>query len=313
VSALPPQPAKSKFPSKSITLVVPAVTGGPSDATARLIAPRMGQILGQEIRIENWPGDGGGKGARHVQKARADGHTILLGSIGTHVLRPGIMAKPPYHPITDFEPIGLVASIPLVIVAPASNTAADLRAFIAQLKAGGSNISYASGGAGTDSHLACSHLQTLIGASNTHVPHQGMAPALADLMNGRVGYMCLGLNAAAPRVRDGKLKAFAIATIDRSPRLPNVPATWEEGLPGFRLSPWSALFAPRRTPIPIIRTLNYALAQALEDTQLQRRMIDQFGEIPNRSHRTPEALAIFLGDEINRWNPIIRAAGVQIR
>ncbi len=297
-----------QYPSKVITIVVPFTAGGPTDTVARLLARAMGTSLKQQVIVENVAGAGGTVGANRVAKAAPDGYTMLLHHIG-HSTAPTLYRKLPYNSITDFEPIGLVADIPMTLVAKKDFPANDLKEMIAYVKANSLKINLANAGIGAASHLCGMLFQTAIQTDLTTVPYGGTGPAMNDLLGGQVDLMCDQVTSTIGQVKGGKIKIFGVTTKKRIPSLPDVPTLHEAGLPNFEVAVWNGLYAPKGTPKAIIEKLTQALQESLRDATLRQRFADLGTEVMPESRGTPEALRTQLKSEIEKWAPIIKKAG----
>jgi tripartite-type tricarboxylate transporter receptor subunit TctC len=302
--------AAQDYPDKPITLVVPFAAGGPTDTIARIVGEHMAQTLGQPLVVENVTGAGGTTGTARVAKAANDGYTIMMGHMGTHGAAPGLYPELAYNPQSDFEPIGLAAGTPIVIVAKQDFAAASLEEMIAKLKTDGDKVTDAYAGVGSVSHITCLMFNAQIGATPTLIPYKGTGPALNDLIGGQVDYMCDQIVNVAEQIKAKKIKAYAIATPERSPALPDVPTTKEAGLPDFQVSAWNALFAPKGTPEAARAKLSGALVKALADPATSKRLADLGAVVPNAEGASPAALAALVKSENDRWIPLLKAAGV---
>lgn len=299
--------ARAAYPERPITAVVPFAPGGPTDVIMRVLGEHMQRTLGKPIVIENVPGAGGTTAVGRVARERPDGYTIVLGNMGTHAAARALYPRLPYDPSADFAPIGMAAGTAIVIEARPDFPANDLQGFVAHLKANGARMNEAHAGKGSITFVACTLLHALLGVSPARVAYRGTSPALNDLVSGQVDYMCDQISNGIGQVRAGKIKAFAIASPERSPALPQVPTTREAGLPGFEVSAWNALFAPKGTPPEVVQRLNAALSAALDDANVRERLIGLGCRLPTPSERTPEALAQHVQSELQRWTPLLAA------
>ncbi len=280
--------------------------GGTADVTARIVAERMRVSLGQPVVIENVTGAGGTIGAGRVARAAPDGSTIMLGSWGTHVVA-GAMQALPYSVTADFEPIALIGTQPLVLVSKPDMPAKDLQELIAWLKANPDKASLATAGMGSVSHIAGVLFQKQSGTRQPFVPYRGAAVAMQDLMAGQVDMMFDQPVNALPLVRDGRLKGYAITAKNRMALAPNLPSVDEAGLPGFYVSQWNAIWAPKGTPDSIVARLNAAVVEVLDDPAVRGKLTDLGQEMFPRELMTPAALGAFHKAEIEKWWPIIKA------
>jgi tripartite-type tricarboxylate transporter receptor subunit TctC len=295
-----------EYPARPITIVVPFGPGGPSDIYARLVAQKLHSLLGATI-VENVTGAGGAIGATRVASARPDGYTLLVGNLGTQVLAIGLNAKLPYDPQRDFVPVALLASDYIFLVSKKDLPAADLREFIAYLKANPGKASYSSAGAGSVSHVACAMLAQQVGASLIHVPYKSFAAAMQDLIRGEVDFACGLPGIVRSHVEAGTLRGLAIGGPERSPLLPNTPTSAEAGLPSFQVNSWNALFAPRATPAPIVARLNAAVRAALDDAEVNKRFTELGAIVPKADQRTSEALTRQMEADLRLWLPTMKS------
>src|SRR6266700_410053 len=252
------------YPTKPITMIIPFAAGGPTDVLGRVLAQRMGEILGQQIVVENIGGAGGMTGSKRVADAAPDGYNFVLGTVGTHAQSQTMYKKPLYNTVTDFTPVALIAEVPIVLITRKDLRVNDLKEFIAYAKANQSHMQYGSAGAGSATHLGCVLLNYLIGVDITHVPYRGTGPAMQDLQGGRIDYLCEIVSTAKPQIDGGTVKAIAIMTKERSKALPNVPTGIEQGTPDLEAYTWNALFLPKGAPADIVKKLNDAAVQAMK-------------------------------------------------
>jgi tripartite-type tricarboxylate transporter receptor subunit TctC len=298
------------YPSRPITIVGPFPAGGPGDTFMRAISERMRASLGQPLVIENVTGASGSIGTGRVARAAGDGYTIGIGGFPAHVINPAIMALQ-YDVIKDFEPIALLATSPLLIVAKKSVPANDLKELVAWLKATPDKASAGTGGVGSPQHLASIYFQKETATRFGLVPYRGGISALPDLLSGQLDLMIDVPSSSLPHVRAGTLKAFGVTAKSRLKVAADIPTVDEAGLPGFYIGNWIALFAPKSTPRPIIEKLNAAVVHALADPGVRSRLAELAFEIPSRELQTPEALSAFHKAEIDKWWPIIKTAGIK--
>lgn len=303
--------AFAAYPERPITMIVPFAAGGPTDVTARIVGEHMSRTLGQQIVIENVAGAGGTTGISRAAASTADGYTIMMGHMGTHGAAPAVYPNLKYNPTRDFEPVGLAAGTPILVVAKKDFPANDLKAFVAHVKANGPKLNEAHAGVGSVSHTTCTLLHSILGVQPNRVAYRGTGPALNDLVAGQVDYMCDQIVNLVEQVRGGSIKAYAIATAERSPALPNVPTTKEAGLPDFQVSAWNALFAPKGLPTEIHTRLADTLVKALDDDATRKRLLDLGSVIPDKAGRSPQALQKLVESEVARWTPILKAAATQ--
>jgi putative tricarboxylic transport membrane protein len=299
------------YPTRPVTLIVPFAAGGPTDIVARIVAEYFSKTLGQQFIVENVAGAGGTTGITRAAQAKPDGYTIAMGHMGTHGAAPALYPNLKYDPASDFEPIGLAAGTPILIVARKDFPAADLKEFIAKAKDPNARISQAHAGVGSVSHSTCTMLTSQLGAKHKVVAYRGTGPALNDMVGGQVDYMCDQIVNLVEQVNAGTIKAYAIATAERSPALPNVPTTKEAGLPDYQVSAWNALFAPKGTPKEIVTKLNETLSKALDDPPTRQRLLDLGSVLPEGKDRSSEALLQLVKTEVARWTPILKGGQTQ--
>ncbi|MGO9360253.1 MAG: tripartite tricarboxylate transporter substrate-binding protein [Xanthobacteraceae bacterium] len=305
--AVEPATAQTEFPSREITLIVPFAAGGPTDTIARIVSERMAKTLGQQIIVENVTGSGGATAAIRAKRSAPNGYTIIMGHMGTHAAAAAFNPNLAYSPSEDFEPIGLASSTPVLIIARRDFPASSLKEFIAYAHARTAPLKMAHAGVGSVSFMTCHFFNALAGIEPVMVASQGTAPAMNELLAGRVDYMCDQVVSAAPQIQRGTVKAFAVGTPARNPALPDVPTAAEAGLPQFQVSAWNALFAPRTTPQVIVARLNAALVEALDDAGVREQLLALGSEIPDRDARSPQALARLVADETAKWSRLIKA------
>jgi tripartite-type tricarboxylate transporter receptor subunit TctC len=306
--AAPAPGARAAYPERPITMIVPFAAGGPTDVIARIVAENMSRTLGQQIVIENVAGAGGTTGILRGAQSPPDGYTIMMGHMGTHGAAPAVYPDLKYDPVKSFEPIGLAAGTPIVIVARKDFPAKDLKEFVAQLKTGSEKLNEAHAGPGSVSFTTCAFLNSLVGAKPTRVAYRGTGPALNDLVGGQVDYMCDQIVNLVPQIQAGTIRAYAVALPQRSPALPDVPTTKEGGLPDYQVSAWNALFAPKGTPPEVTKKLNAALLKALDDPATSKRMLDLGADLSNKEARTPEGLRKLVESEVTRWKKVLSSA-----
>ena len=298
------------YPSHPITMVVPLPAGSAFDVTARLLAERMRVVLGRPVIVENPTGASGSVGTGHCARAVPDGYTLCFGGVGTHVLNGAVLALT-YDVLKDFEPVSLIATAQLLIVAKKAMPASDLTELIAWLKANPDKASQGTGGAGSLTHLAGVSLQAETGARFRSVPYRGAAAAINDLVAGHIDIMIDLAPNSLPHVRAGAIKAYAVMAKTRLAAAPDIPTIDEAGLPGFHMSAWQALWMPKGTPMSVIAKLNAAIVDSLADPTVHSRLADLGQEGFPREQQTPEALGALQKAEIAKWWPIIKAANIK--
>jgi tripartite-type tricarboxylate transporter receptor subunit TctC len=304
--------ATEVYPSRPITIVVPFPAGGPTDTIARIVSERMSTSLAQPIIIENVTGAAGTIGVSRVARATPDGYTLSGGFLGTHVLNGAIYGLQ-YDVLKDFEPIALLASNPQLIVAKKATPAKDLKELIAWLKANPGKATQGAAGVGSPAHVSGAYFQHASGTTFQFVQYRGAAPAMQDLVGGHIDLMFDQSSNALPNVRDGNIKAYAVTAKARLASAPDIPTVDEAGLPGFYISVWSAMWAPKGTPQEVISKLNAAVVDALANQTVQRRLADLGQEVPARDQQTPAALATFQKAEIEKWWPIVKTMNLQMK
>jgi len=302
--------AAEPYPSRTITMVVPFAAGGPTDTVARIIGERMGRALGQTIIIENVTGAAGSIGVGRVARAAPDGYTLSIGHWSTHVVN-GAIYPLTYDLLKDFDPISLLPSNPQLIVARKGIPANDLKELIAWVKQNQDKITGGTAGAGSASHIGEIYFQQFTGTSFTFVPYRGTGPAMLDLVAGHLDIMCDQSSNSLPQVRAGQVKAYAVTAPKRLAAAPEIPTVDEAGLPGFYISVWHGLWVPHGTPPDVIAKLAAAVRESLADPEVQKRFADLGQEIPPVEQQTPEGLHAHQKAEIEKWWPIIKAAGIK--
>jgi tripartite-type tricarboxylate transporter receptor subunit TctC len=293
---------QTAYPSKPITLVVTYPPGGGADAMARLIAPKMGEALGQTIVVENKPGASGQIGAAAVAKANPDGYTLMLDASSFSV-NPSLYPKLPYDSLKAFQPIGVVALFPNVVLVNANFPAKNMAELTAAARKAKDAVSYASSGNGSAQHLAGALFESAAKVDMIHVPYKGGGPALNDVIGGQVPLFFGNLASTLQHVQSGKLKALAVTSGKRSPILPDVPTLSESGLKGTEIYEWNAVFAPANTPEPVIKKLAAAFQQALDAPEVKARVAQLGGELQKSS---PEQARTFIEQQINLWGRVVK-------
>jgi tripartite-type tricarboxylate transporter receptor subunit TctC len=301
--------ARAEYPDRTLTMVIPFAAGGPTDVLGRVMAQRMGEILKQTVIVENIGGAGGMTGGRKVADATPDGYTMLLGTVGTQAQGQTLYKKPLYNAITDFAPVGLIADVPIVLIVNKDVPANNLKEFVAYAKANQDKMQYGSAGAGSATHLGCVVLDTAMGTKIIHVPYKGTGPAMQDLIGGRINFLCDIITTAKPQIDSGAVKGLAIMTTERSPVLPNLPTTKEQGLDALAYT-WNALYLPKGTPPDVVKKLNAAMVEAMKTPAVKDRLQSLGAMVVSADRSTPEYLGKFTADEIKKWQAPIKASGV---
>jgi tripartite-type tricarboxylate transporter receptor subunit TctC len=299
-----------EFPNRPMTMIVPFPAGGNADGVARVVAHRMGELLGQRVVVENVGGAGGMIGSNRVAQAAPDGYTFVLGTTGTHAQGQTLFKAPLYNVVTDFTPLALIAEVPIALIVRKDLPATNFKEFIDYTRANQAKMQYGSAGPGSAVHLGCVVLNTALGTNVTHVPYKGSGPAMQDLLAGRLDYMCEFVSVGKPHVDAGSLRALVVMAKERSPAMPDVPTGVEQGIANLEAYTWNAFFLPKNTPAPIVKRLNDAVSQTI-DTKSVRDHLERLGvAIVPLERRSPEYLARFVRAEIEKWALPIRAAGV---
>jgi tripartite-type tricarboxylate transporter receptor subunit TctC len=300
------------WPTRPVTMVVPFAAGGPIDIVGRILAAHLSEHLGQQVIIENVGGAGGMTGSYRVARAFPDGYQFVLGNVGTHAANQSFYKSPLYNAATDFAPVVLIAETPLVLLARKDFPANNLLEFIAYVKSNHAKMRYGSGGAGSASHLACMLLNAAVGVNVTHIPYRGAAPAMQDLIAGRIDYQCPDTPIAIPQIESMMVKPIAILTRDRSPSLPTLASAREQGLTDLQASNWFAFFLPKGTPATIIEKLRDATVATMDTPAVQLRMREIGAELVVPERRSPEYLQKFVEAEVEKLAAPIKASGGSI-
>jgi tripartite-type tricarboxylate transporter receptor subunit TctC len=296
------------YPTRTVTVIVPFAAGGPADVTGRIVADILSRHLGQNAIVENVGGAGGTIGTQRAARANPDGYTLISGHMGTNALAPVFYPNLGYDPEKDFEPVGLIARQPELLAVRKDIPASNLKEFAAYAKANEAKLNMGHAGIGSVSYIGCLLLNSAIGIKPTLVPFTGTAPVMTAILSGSVDYDCDPILGPLPHVRAGTVKALAIAAKKRSPLLPDVPTSYEQGFPQFECAPFYAVFAPKGTPKAIIDKLATALNKGLDEPAVQKRLGDLGAEIAEPDQRGPKALAELVHSEIARLTPILKAA-----
>jgi tripartite-type tricarboxylate transporter receptor subunit TctC len=306
-----PAPAH-EWPSRPLTMVVPFAAGGGADLLGRILAPPLSELLGQPVTIENVGGGGGMTGALRVSRAAPDGYQFVLGTTGTHAQNQSLYKNPLYHAATDFTPVTLVAEQPILLITRKDFPADNLADFIAYTRANEDKMQFGSAGTGSGVHLACVLFNAAIGVNVVHVPYRGTAPALQDLVAGRIDYQCPVITPVLPQIQSDRVKAIATLTKHRTAILPNLATAQEQGLADFEAYIWFAMFLPKGTPTDIAQKLQHAVAAAENLPSVQERL-KGIGAAPISPERqTPEYLESFVEREIAKWAVPIKASGISV-
>ena len=308
VAAAPAQ----EWPSRPLSMVVPFAAGGGADLLGRILAAPLSELLGQPVTVENVGGGGGMTGSLRVSRAAPDGYQFVLGTTGTHAQNQSLYKNPLYHAASDFTPVALVAEQPILLIVRKDFPADNLVDFIAYAKANQQKMQFGSAGTGSGVHLACVLFNAAIGVDIVHVPYRGTAPAMQDLIAGRIDYQCPVITPVVPQIQGGLVKAIAALTKNRTPILPDLATAQEQGLTDFEAYIWFAIFLPRGTPADIAYKLQHAIA-AVENLPAVQERLKDIGAAPIASERqTPEYLAAFVKREVEKWAAPIRASGIRV-
>jgi tripartite-type tricarboxylate transporter receptor subunit TctC len=301
-----------EWPSRPLTMVVPFAAGGGADLLGRILAPPLSELLGQPVTIENVGGAGGVTGALRVSRAPPDGYQFVLGTTGTHAQSQSLYKNPLYHAEADFMPVALVAEQPILLITHKDFPADNLMDFIAHTRANQDKMQFGSAGTGSGVHLACLLLNAAIGVNIVHVPYRGTAPAMQDLIAGRIDYQCPVITPVVPQIQSGLVKPIATLTKHRTPILPNLATAQEQGLANFEAYIWFAAFMPKGTPADIVKKLQHAITAAENMPPVQERLKEIGAGLITPERQTPEYLALFIEREIAKWAAPIKASGISV-
>ncbi len=290
-------------------MVVPFSAGGTTDILARIVGQALGQELGQTIIIENKPGAGGNIGAQQAARAKADGYTLFMGTVGTHAINQALYKKLPYDPIKDFTPLSRVANVPNLLVAHPSRPYKTVKEMIEYGKKHPNEITYGSPGSGASPHVSGALFQSMTGVELTHVPYKGSAPAISDLLGNQIAVMFDNMPSAIQHVRSGKLRPIAVTTAKRSPELPDVPTIAEAGVPGYEATSWFGLWSVAGTPQPVLDKLHASLTKVLKDPAVAKKIADQGGEVVIE---TPAQFDAFIKSEAAKWGKVVKESGAEV-
>jgi tripartite-type tricarboxylate transporter receptor subunit TctC len=296
------------YPVRPVRFIVPFPPGGSADILARTLAPKMAESLGQPMVVENRPGAGTAIGAKATADAAPDGYTVMLGTVSSHAMNPGLNPKVGYDPVRDFTPVAPVASIPFALVVHPSVAAKSVQELVALARARPGQLNYASAGSGTSNHLAGELFAAVTGTSMVHIPYKGSAPALNDLLAGQVNLMFDLVLTAAPHVRSNAVRALAVTGTARSPVLPGVPTVRESGFPGYDVTAWFGLFGPANVPQPAVARLHAAVVAALADADVRDRLAKQGADAMAAS---PAEFSAYVREEVAKWAKVVRTAGLK--
>jgi tripartite-type tricarboxylate transporter receptor subunit TctC len=308
--AMPTAAAAQSWPTRPLTMMIPFTAGSSIDVAGRILAPRMAELLGQPIVIENQGGSGGMAGAARVAKAPPDGYFFELGGSATHAFNQSLYKAPLYNAATDFTAVALIVDTPAILVTRKDLPVGNFKEFVAYAKANQAKMQYGSAGNGSATHLACVLLNAAMGVNVTHVPYRGGPQVMQDLIAGRIDYYCPLAAGAIPQIEAKTINAIALLSKNRAPSLPALASTGEQGLPNFEANSWYAFFLPKGTPAPIVQRLHDATIAAMETPAVRERLKDIGADVVPPERRSPEYLQKFVVSEIETWGAAIRAAGV---
>ena len=297
------------YPTKPVTIIVPFAAGGTTDILARIIGQALTAELGQSVVVDNRAGAGGNIGGQAAAKATLDGHTLFMGTVGTHAINASLYKKMPFDPIKDFAPLSRVANVPNLLVANPNQPFKSVKDLIAYAKANPGKVNFGSSGNGSSIHLSGELFKSLAKVDMVHVPYKGSAPAVTDLLGNQIAIMFDNMPSAIQHVRSGKLVPIAVTTAKRSPELPNVPTIAEAGLPGYEATSWFGMFAPAGTPAPVLAQLNKALVKVLNQTDVAKKINEQGAETYSE---TPEQFAAFIQAESAKWGKVVKESGASL-
>ena len=298
-----------QYPAKPLTMLVPYAAGGPTDTVARVVAQSMSKPLGQTVIVENKPSAGGILAPEQVKNSKPDGYTILIHHIGM-ATTPALYRQLRFNPLTDFEYIGLINDVPMTLIARANFPANNFKEFLDYIKQNKDKVSYANAGIGAASHLCGMLFMSAIETDILTVPYKGTAPAMNDLLGGQVDFMCDQTTNTTSQIKSGKVKVYGVTSAKRVPSLPEIPTLQEQGLKGFEVGIWHALYAPKGTPKPVLDKLVGALQDSVKDEGVRRKFADLGATTYPPDKATPAALQAHLKAEIDKWTPLIKKAGV---
>jgi tripartite-type tricarboxylate transporter receptor subunit TctC len=305
-----PEAIAQTYPSRPVTMIVPASAGGPTDAIARVLSERMTANLGGTVLVDNVAGAGGSIGVGKVARSASDGYTLGIGQWSHYVLNGATYALP-YDLLADFAPVAMIVTGPLLLVSRKDLPANDLKGLIAWLKANPDKATAGTGGVGSPPHISGIFFQKMTGTQFQFVPYRGTAPAMRDLLAGQIDIMIDQASNVLPQLRGGTIKAFAVTAKERLPSAPDVPTVDEAGLPGLYVSVWHGLWAPKGTPAEIIAKLNGAVVKSLGEQGTKEKLAALGQDIPPPDQLTPQALGAFQKAEIEKWWPIVKDAGIK--
>ena len=311
--ALTASASAQNFPTRPMTMVIPFAAGGPTDVLGRVVGARMGEILGQQVVIENVGGGGGQTGSRRVADSKPDGYTFVLGTVGTHAQGQTLYKKPLYNSTIDFTPVALLAEVPIILTVRKDLPVKNFAEFIAYAQKNQSKMQFGSAGAGSATHLGCVLLNYLLKTDINHIPYKGTGPAMIDLAAGRIDFLCEIITTAKPHVDNGTVRALAIFDKERSKALPDLQTAIEQGGPKDLIAyTWNAIFLPKGAPADVVARLNAAAVEAMKSPMVSGKLAGLGAKIATPSEMTPQYLADLVKSEIEKWAVPIKASGVII-
>lgn len=300
--------ATQNYPTRPIRLIVPFPPGGSTDTYARILAPKIAELLGHQVVVDNRPGAGGALGAELAARAPADGHTIWLGQTANLIIGPAIRGGGSYDTVRDFAPITLLMKAPQVMVVNPGSPIQSAKDLIAAAKSKPGMLTFGSAGVGSSGHINGELFNLVAGVNIVHVPYKGGAAAVVDLIGGRIGYLATSLTSVVQFVKDGKLRPIATTGLKRARLMPDVPTMSEAALPGYEVVSWHGMLAPAKVPRELIERLNKVLVNALDKPDVQKILLAEGGDI---SPSTPEEFSHFLAGEVPKWTKVIKAANIK--
>ncbi len=298
------------WPTRPVQIVVPYAAGGPVDVSARVLAPKLQEALGQPVLVENRVGAGGNIGADYVAKSAPDGHTLVIGAIATHAINPALYPKLPYDPLRDFRHVALLIQVPNVLVVNNDLPVRSVGELADFARKNPGKLDFASGSTGSTGHLAGELFKQLTGTYMVHIPYKGSAPATADLFAGRVHLMFDNLASALPHIKAGRVRALAVTTLKRSAFVPDLPTLDEAGLKGFDLTTWWGVMAPGKTPEAVVQRLAAEIGRALQQPDVRERFAAMGSSGP--TVRTPAEFSAFVERELKTYAPLVRRSGASV-
>jgi tripartite-type tricarboxylate transporter receptor subunit TctC len=299
------------YPSRPVHMIIPFAAGGPTDIVGRIMGAKMSELLEQQFVVENKAGAGGNIGADAVAKAVPDGYTLLMATVSTNAINPGLYKRMPYDPIRDFAPVGQIGVTPSLLAVNPAIPATDVKSLVALIAANPGKYSYGSSGVGSIFHLCGEEFKTMAGGLDmVHVPYRGSAPMETDLMGGQIAMVFDATPAALPLAKSGKIRALGAGMLKRLRAMPDLPTLQEQGLEGFECYTWNAILAPAGTPQPIVDKLNAAINKSLADPAVFSHL--QEAGIDPTPGTTPQTTAAFIKTELGKWAPIIKASGAVV-